>query len=615
MSSWLVQGRSQTLRMIKKLLLFFFFILILIHPTIASADSNFSTTFNVTYAVHETGVTHVNFVIQIKNVQDTYYASSYTLRMGFSDIEHIIASDPDGSITPDVQRTDSGQELTFHFNKHVAGKGSILPLYFSFDTTDVASQNGQIWEVNIPGLSNQNDFSNFTATVSVPPSFGKESYIKADIGKGLTFTKDALGKSGISLAFGDRQSYHYSLVYHLKNSNLFPIQTEIALPPSTSYQIVTLESLTPKPVQVVEDKDGNWLAKYALFPSQKLDVTASGRVLLSLTPTSQPLSDDDKKIYLQYQQYWEITNPQIQKLAESLKTPEAIYNYVVNTLQYDFSRVNTTQERLGAEIVLAKPTSAVCLEFTDLFIALSRAAGIPAREVDGYAYTKNTRERPLSLVKDILHAWPEYYNSQKQEWIMVDPTWGNTTGGVDYFHALDFDHISFVIKGEKSTYPVPAGGYKLPGEENLKDVDISFSPDATIPNPDFSFQETLPGSFIAGLPILDSVIIHNRGQVAIPPQQLTVTTDHLTPSSQIIETTAIPPLGTSSFLVGFDKTPFLTNTTDTVRIQFAGSVFAQSVHIYPFSVKILLIGGGILLAILTITIFIITLRSRRLSIF
>jgi len=205
MSSWLVQGRSQTLRMIKKLLLFFFFILILIHPTIASADSNFSTTFNVTYAVHETGVTHVNFVIQIKNVQDTYYASSYTLRMGFSDIEHIIASDPDGSITPDVQRTDSGQELTFHFNKHVAGKGSILPLYFSFDTTDVASQNGQIWEVNIPGLSNQNDFSNFTATVSVPPSFGKESYIKPDIDKRCTW-----------------QIWHFSCIRRSTIVSLFP---------------------------------------------------------------------------------------------------------------------------------------------------------------------------------------------------------------------------------------------------------------------------------------------------------------------------------------------------------------------------------------------------------
>jgi len=51
---------------------------------------------------------------------------------------------------------------------------------------------------------------------------------------------------------------------------------------------------------------------------------------------------------------------------------------------------------------------------------------------------------------------------------MVDPTWGNTTGGVDYFNTFDFDHLAFVVKGISSTYPVPAGGYKLTGDENKK---------------------------------------------------------------------------------------------------------------------------------------------------
>ena len=113
---------------------------------------------------------------------------------------------------------------------------------------------------------------------------------------------------------------------------------------------------------------------------------------------------------------------------------------------------------MGALSALNNPTSAVCLEFTDLFVALSRAAGIPAREIDGYAYTNNAHDRPLSLTEDVLHAWPEYYDFDKKAWIMVDPTWGNTTGGIDYFNALDFDHIAFVIKGENSGYPIPAGG-------------------------------------------------------------------------------------------------------------------------------------------------------------
>ncbi len=31
---------------------------------------------------------------------------------------------------------------------------------------------------------------------------------------------------------------------------------------------------------------------------------------------------------------------------------------------------------------------------------------------------------------------------------MIDPTWGATTGGVDYFETLDFDHFAFVVKGK-----------------------------------------------------------------------------------------------------------------------------------------------------------------------
>src|SRR5205085_322452 len=145
--------------------------------------------------------------------------------------------------------------------------------------------------------------------------------------------------------------------------------------------------------------------------------------------------------------YWQTNDPAIKALGQELKTPKDIYEYVVKTLSYDFTRVTDDKPRLGAALALKNPTSAVCREFTDLFIAIARSAGIPAREVDGFAYTENAKQRPLSLVKDILHAWPEYYDTNKKTWVMVDPTWGSTTGGIDYFQVLDLDHFAFAIKG------------------------------------------------------------------------------------------------------------------------------------------------------------------------
>ncbi|GAI19887.1 unnamed protein product, partial [marine sediment metagenome] len=68
---------------------------------------------------------------------------------------------------------------------------------------------------------------------------------------------------------------------------------------------------------------------------------------------------------------------------------------------------------MGALKALNSKNPVVCMEFTDLFIALCRAAGIPVREVNGYAHTNNPKLRPLSLTLDVLHAWPEYYDENK----------------------------------------------------------------------------------------------------------------------------------------------------------------------------------------------------------
>ena len=78
----------------------------------------------------------------------------------------------------------------------------------SFDTPDVAKQIGDVWEINIPGIKNKDDFSSFTAQVKVPSSFGQPSYIKPQQpDNSLLFTKDQLETSGISIAFGDNQRY------------------------------------------------------------------------------------------------------------------------------------------------------------------------------------------------------------------------------------------------------------------------------------------------------------------------------------------------------------------------------------------------------------------------
>lgn len=461
-----------------KFLFIFYFSFFIFHfslPPAAFALENFTTAYDVTYTVNENGITNAKFDVFLTNTSSKVYASSYKIILGFVNIANVSAYDPDGKINPRVISTDNEVGIELTFNKKVVGINKKLPFTFSFDTTEVAQKQGEVFEINIPGISRQNKFTDFKVHVKVPSSFGAPSYIKPNIKtKNLDFTKEQLGESGISIAFGNKQYYRFKLAYHLKNSHVFPIKTEIALPPKTGYQTVTIGNISPKPLNIRQDGDGNYLAQYSLLPGKKIDVIATGRVQVVLKPKKETLSPQKTKQYLAQKPYWE-NSEKIKELGQKLKTPRAIYQYVWQTLTYDFSRVINNSPRLGAKEVLLNPSSAVCLEFTDLFIAIARSAGIPARELNGYAYTQNQKQRPLSLVKDILHAWPEYYDQQQETWIMVDPTWANTTGGIDYFNTFDLDHIVFVIKGSQSDYPIPAGGYKPEGAENVKDVEVSFS--------------------------------------------------------------------------------------------------------------------------------------------
>ncbi len=153
-----------------------------------------------------------------------------------------------------------------------------------------------------------------------------------------------------------------------------------------------------------------------------------------------------------------------------------IYSYVTGNLKYNYKRVVKGNQRLGASKILNSPDQAVCTEFTDLFIALAREKGIWAREIEGYGFSSDPNLRPLSLISDVLHAWPEYYDQVKNIWVPVDPTWENTSG-IDYFSSFDLNHIVFAIHGKQSDYPLPAGMYKTEDSKDIQIIATNIEPD------------------------------------------------------------------------------------------------------------------------------------------
>jgi transglutaminase-like putative cysteine protease len=597
----------------KRILPLFFFLTFVIFfflPTEASAVTNFSTDYHVTYTVDESGMTHALIKGVLTNTTSQYYASSYKMQLGFDTIKNIQVQDQGGRLSPQIIKNTDGYEINIQFNKKAVGLGAQQQFFIMFDTPTLARHTGTTWEINIPGIENPADFSLFVVELKTPASFGQPAYIKPKQETNtLLFDKDMLGKSGISVAFGDKQNYTFQLTYHLKNPNLFPITKEVALPPSTNYQDVAIAGLEPKPQNVIEDTDGNWIAQYRLHSAQKITVKAEGTAVVHLNPKKQEETSDNLQKYLAPAPYWEVSDEKIRELADGLKTPREIYQYVVNTLHYDFSRVTGNAPRLGGLAALQNPKSAVCREFTDLFITLARAAKIPARELDGYAFTENPKQRPLSQEKDILHVWPEYYDSEKKMWVMVDPTWGSTTGGVDYFDTLDFDHFAFVIKGRDSAAPIPAGGYKFAKDPVSKDVKVAFTKDTPSLTPLFETINDMPKTTIAGLPIEGHILIKNVGSAYIQPQTVTIASQTFAPNKQHLAIQGIPPFGTLSIPIIFISTTPLTNTEGDYSIQIAGKT--TSTHLQSQFFLLTPLCGGITVGIVFFIIFIIVVKYKR----
>lgn len=513
-------------------------------PRPADASGEFTADYDVVYEIAPTGTTVVTQRVSLTNKLTNLYARQYSILFDTTGIKNVVAYDDGGSISPTITQKDGKTEILLPFNTQAVGVGKKSGFTLRFENNEIAKKLGNVWEINIPGVAADPDLGQYAVSVAVPSSFGPVAYMSPPPGTGGKWNKDQMTHGGISIAYGKEQSFALNLSYFLENSELASKKYEIALPPDTAYQTIVIDSIDPQPSAVYRDSDGNWLARYDLSPRQKLSINA--RLTASLYITPSPLWHDqlpDPSRYLAPTRYWQTADPAILTLAAKYRTPRAIYDAVVSILSYDYNRVNQNPIRRGAKGALEAPNSALCTEFTDLFVALARAAGIPARESVGFAYTTNTKLRPLSLVKDILHAWPQYYDSDKNLWIPVDPTWADTTGGVDYFDKLDFNHITFAIHGIQSDYPYPAGFYREPGK-TTRDVAVSFYQGAVSrESPKLLVSYQFPKTVIAGVLTKGTVDIHNVSGKSASNIQISVQSSPVDVALYRVEA-LVPPLST-----------------------------------------------------------------------
>jgi len=482
-----------------------FLLLVLFFSLKTSAQAkDFSSFYKTTYEFQENGEAYVTQEVSLVNQNPNLYVSEYSLSLKGVEISQPEAYDKIGPVKIKIEKKDNTQIITLSFNEKVAGEGKILSFILKYRTKDLATKEGNLWQISIPKLSGKDEIEDFQVTLKIPQKYGKlavtnphpkESKVENNYFL-LSFDKEEMVNYGVSVTLGQYQVYQFKISTNLENNNDSPTTWKIAIPPDTGYQTIYYQKIEPFPIDVKSDNDGNWFALYQLQAKEKLNIEIEGLAKIFPEPQKNKKAKISPNQLLSPTQFWASEDAKIKELANKLQTPEKIYQYVVENLDYDYQKAkNEAFERSGSLFALENPKKATCAEFTDLFIALCRAAGIPAREIVGYAKTENLTSTSSANLK-ILHSWPEYFDSKEEIWKAVDPTWENTTGGWDYFHNFDMNHLAFVIHGENDSSPLPPISYNEETKKitvNLSDIDfqnpsISYSIINVDPNPVFSFK-------------------------------------------------------------------------------------------------------------------------------
>ena len=522
-------------------------------------DANFSTDLVTSYRVNEGGRTRVEHTITITNLKPLFTVSQYALQVNSANITDVRVykglpsqaneTNQANQIQFQTVSTDSFSNVALDFDDQIVGEGKQRIFTISYTDPDAAIISGQVLELAVPRIQNKSAYDSYTVHLITPIKYGTPSKVNpaqhssqlTEEGFKTTFSTDlrqvisqGLGGNsgeptqahfdGVNAIFGSEQIFDIALQYHLENTHSSVRLAQIALPPDTQYQRLVYSKLEPMATEIEQDADGNWIATYRVPANSTIQVRAEIQAQLTLEPDTSVQVPQPIAAHTQANDYWPINSNLVRQYAAEHTTARDIYTFTTETLSYDYDRATAGNLRLGAEAILKNPLQALCQEFTDVFISLARANSIPARRLTGYAHTENRTLRPLSFVEDVLHSWPEYFNSETGTWTPVDPTWGNTSGGINYFDQLDLNHIVFAINGESSQRPYPAGSYKLTESES-KDVEVSFGTLFSLPEAALTFNsQNGPTSW---LPFLQTpqILISNQTGAAQYAQKIELTSD------------------------------------------------------------------------------------------
>lgn len=278
------------------------------------------------------------------------------------------------------------------------------------------------------------------------------------------FTPNALASTNIAL--NDKNAQHSTASVQVKNlqtkvtlqntgsSNLENIKVDISLIGAELFsQDILHEDYSH---QFLEIKHARYDKRNGVFLIDELNAGQSEILLidysLKLSPQNDFSKQNDIQDYINPSEKIESNHPEIlaqaklltQDIQDDMQKAKTFYVFVRDSLHYNLNSPYRNQGALSA----LNNQEGVCEDFASLFVALCRASGIPARQVNGFADPKESGEswnllpgQTLSMNK-YRHSWAEFY-IQESGWLPADPTFDSISGTMNYFKSIPaFTRIS-----------------------------------------------------------------------------------------------------------------------------------------------------------------------------
>ena len=284
-------------------------------------------------------------------------------------------------------------------------------------------------------------------------------------------TPTSAPKEPVNFVNPQKYSIEYSVT--IKNDGFNPSEIRLYLPVPGEWDAqkeVVIKQISPDPnSQAADANSGNAMIYWKLSGSPKINTSQQFILNFDLTAYETNTHIDpaavlpynkgseEFKLYTKPEKYIESSDPKIVELAQTLAAGETnpyllakkFYDYIIDHTQYKILGKGLN----GAKYLLDNGVGE-CGDYSALFIALSRASGIPARPVVGYwAISGN----------DQTHVWAEFY-LEGLGWIPVDATIGQQSKEKRAYYFGNMDNQRVILSKGYNTALVPAGpdGYVAP---------------------------------------------------------------------------------------------------------------------------------------------------------